>query len=47
MRLIYFWKFERTKSMEDIIFIVEESEEGGFTAKALGNCIFTEADTYI
>lgn len=32
--------------MEDIIFIVEESEEGGFTAKALGNCIFTEADTY-
>ena len=33
--------------MEEIIFIVEESEEGGFTARALGNSLFTEADTYI
>lgn len=31
--------------MNEIIFIVEESNEGGFTAKALGFSIFTEADT--
>jgi predicted RNase H-like HicB family nuclease len=32
--------------MEEIIFMVEESAEGGFVAKALGVSIFTEADTY-
>jgi hypothetical protein len=32
--------------MQEIIFLVEESEEGGFTAKALGVSIFTEAETY-
>lgn len=31
--------------MQEIIFIVEESDEGGYTAKALGVSIFTEADT--
>ncbi|HPB05294.1 MAG TPA: hypothetical protein PLQ09_00475 [Prolixibacteraceae bacterium] len=31
--------------MNEIIFIVEESAEGGFEAKALGHSIFTEADT--
>jgi predicted RNase H-like HicB family nuclease len=31
--------------MHEIIFVVEESSEGGFTAKALGYSIFTEADT--
>ncbi len=31
--------------MEEIIFLVEESIEGGFTAKGLGVSIFTEADT--
>ena len=31
--------------MTEIIFIVEESPEGGFEAKALGHSIFTEADT--
>jgi hypothetical protein len=30
--------------MQEIIFIVEESEEGGLTAKALGVSIFIEAD---
>jgi dephospho-CoA kinase len=30
--------------MNEIIFIVEESEEGGLTAKALGVSIFTEAE---
>ncbi len=31
--------------MNEIIFIVEESVEGGFEAKALGHSIFTEAET--
>jgi hypothetical protein len=31
--------------MNEIIFIVEESPEGGFEAKALGHSIFTEADS--
>ncbi len=30
--------------MNEIIFIVEESEEGGLIAKALGVSIFTEAE---
>ena len=29
----------------EIIFVVEEAPEGGFIAKALGQSIFTEADT--
>lgn len=28
------------------IFIVEEAPEGGYTARALGASIFTEADTW-
>ena len=31
--------------MLEIIFIVEEALEGGLTAKALGESIFTEAET--
>jgi hypothetical protein len=31
--------------MNEIIFIVEESPEGGFEAKALGHSIFTEGDS--
>jgi hypothetical protein len=31
--------------MNEIIFIVTESVEGGFEAKALDHAIFTEADT--
>jgi predicted type IV restriction endonuclease len=31
--------------MNEIIFIVEESLEGGFEAKALGHSIFTEGDS--
>ena len=31
--------------MNEIIFLVEESPEGGFTARALGESIFTEADS--
>ena len=31
--------------MEEIIFLVEESEEGGYIAKGLSEAIFTQADT--
>ena len=30
--------------MNEIIFVIEEAAEGGFTARALGQAIFTEAD---
>jgi hypothetical protein len=30
--------------MNEIIFVVEESSEGGFQARAFGESIFTEAD---
>ena len=30
----------------EIIFLVEEAPEGGYTARALGESIFTEADTW-
>ena len=31
--------------MNEIIFLIQEAGEGGFTARALGESIFTEADT--
>ena len=31
--------------MNGIIFIIEESAEGGYEAKALGHSIFTEGET--
>lgn len=31
--------------MIEIVFIVEQAPEGGLTARALGESIFTEADT--
>ncbi len=31
---------------KEIIFLVEESPEGGYEARALGYPIFTEADTF-
>ncbi len=31
--------------MSELIFMVEEASEGGYTARALGESIFTEADT--
>ncbi len=31
--------------MSEVLFLVEEAPEGGFTARALGDSIFTEADT--
>ena len=33
--------------MEEIIFLVEESAEGGYLAKALSAAIVTEADTLV
>jgi predicted RNase H-like HicB family nuclease len=31
--------------MNEIIFLIEEALEGGYTAKAIGEGIFTEGDT--
>ena len=31
--------------MSEIVFVVEQAPESGFTARALGESIFTEADT--
>ena len=31
--------------MNEVVFLVEEAPEGGFTARALGESIFTEADS--
>ena len=31
---------------QEIIFLIEEAPEGGYTARALGYSIFTEADTW-
>jgi hypothetical protein len=31
--------------MEEVIFLVEESPEGGYTAKVLGVSIYTEAES--
>ena len=32
--------------MDEVIFVIQESPEGGFEAQALGISIFTEADTW-
>lgn len=31
--------------MSEIVFVVEQAPEGGYVARALGESIFTEADT--
>jgi len=31
--------------MNEVFFLVEEALEGGYTARAIGESIFTEADT--
>ena len=31
--------------MNEIIFLIEDAPEGGFSARALGHAIFTAADT--
>jgi hypothetical protein len=40
-KLIY---MKKGKIDNEIIFLAEESMEGGFEARALGHSIFTEAD---
>jgi len=32
------------RALDEIIFVVTEAPEGGYTARALGEAIFTEAD---
>lgn len=39
------WGKVGKKNMNEIIFVVEEAPESGYTARALGSSIFTEADT--
>ena len=36
---------QKEQLMTEIIFVVKESPEGGYEAKALDHSIFTEADT--
>jgi len=31
--------------MSEILFLVQQAPEGGYTARALGESVFTEADT--
>ncbi len=33
-------------NMSELVFLVEEAPEGGYTARALGEALFTEADTW-
>ena len=35
----------KTDTAKEIVFLVEESTEGGYEARALGYSIYTEADT--
>jgi hypothetical protein len=32
--------------MTEIVFLVEDAAEGGYTARALGHSIFTDAETF-
>ena len=34
------------KKQKEIIFIIEESIDGGYEAKSLGESIYTQAETY-
>ncbi len=35
----------RKAASKELVFVIEDADEGGYTAKALGVSIFTEADT--
>jgi hypothetical protein len=35
-----------TNKLNELIFLVQDAPEGGFTAQALGASIFTQADTW-
>ena len=32
--------------MSDIVFLVEDAPEGGFTARALGHSVYTDGETF-
>ena len=36
-----------SKAMSELIFVVGEAPEGGYVARALGQSIFTEAETLV
>ena len=38
-------KFKNQLHMNEVFFLVEEAIDGGYTAKALGESIFAEAET--
>jgi predicted RNase H-like HicB family nuclease len=38
-------EFSRNAAMKEIIFVIENSDEGGYIAKALGASIYTEGET--
>lgn len=42
MRPALLWRY--TRRMSEFIFVVEEAPEGAYTARALGESIFTGAD---
>jgi hypothetical protein len=42
---IVIWKEEVCQVAKEIIFLVEESPEGGYEARAMGYSIYTEADS--
>jgi hypothetical protein len=37
--------YNQSYNVNEIIFLIEDAAEGGFTARALGESIFTAADT--
>jgi hypothetical protein len=42
----YCYNKQQEAVMAEIVFLVEEAPEGGFTARALGYSIYTEADNW-
>jgi len=42
---VHIWPGYGFESMNELIFTIEKAPEGGFTARALGVSIFTEADS--
>ncbi len=38
-------EFPKNAAMKEIIFVIENSDEGGYVAKALGASIYTEGET--
>jgi hypothetical protein len=39
--------FRKFVVMNELIFLVEEADEGGYVARALGESIFTQADNLV